>query len=61
MNSKMKVTNVALTETRGSVQLQMLDKDGKATTIMAIQFTDPKEAAKYEVGKSYTVTLTQTK
>lgn len=64
MNKKLKVIQIVQGAQRGSVQLTETDKDGKqlpGAVVAAIQFADPKEAAKFEHGKEYTLSLTPTK
>ncbi len=64
MNKKLKVVQIVQGSQRGSVQLTEIDKDGKpvpGAPVAVIQFADPAEAAKFEHGKEYTLTLTKTK
>lgn len=59
MNKKLKCTNIIQAENRGTITFTELDKDKKPVTVVAVQFNDPKEAAKYEHGKEYTITINQ--
>lgn len=64
MNKKLKVVQIVQGSHRGSVQLTETDKDGKpiiGAVVAVIQFGDPRDAAKFEHGKEYTVSLTPTK
>lgn len=64
MNKKLKVVQIVQGTQRGTVQLTETDKEGKpvpGSVIAAIQFGDPKEAAKFEHGKEYTVSITPIK
>lgn len=56
-NLKLKATQIVQAEGRGQVQLQLLGKDKKATCTVIISFNDPKEAAKYQQGKEYSVKI----
>lgn len=64
MNKKLKVVQIVQGTNAGTVTLTETDKEQKpvpgAVRVM-VQFGDPKEAAKLEHGKEYTVSITPTK
>lgn len=63
MNKKMTLKNIVQADKRGTLLFTEVSKDAKKPTpcTVAVSFDDPKEAAKFEQGKDYNVSITPTK
>lgn len=64
MNKKLTALNIVQGNNRGTVQFTEVDKDKKPlpnAVLVAVQFSDPKEAAKFEHGRDYTISIQPTK
>ena len=61
MDKKMILKNIVQVDNRGTLVFQEVGKDKKVISSVAVQFTDPKEAAKYEQGKTYSIVIALTK
>jgi len=58
MDKKMILKNIVQADSRGTLVFQEIGEDKKVISFVAVQFTDPKEAAKYEQGKEYNIAIT---
>jgi len=61
MNKKLTLKNIVQADSRGTLVFQEIDSEKKVVSSVAVQFTDPKEAAKYEQGKTYSIVIALTK
>lgn len=61
MEKKLTVVQITLVPNRAGIQLQEVDKDGKAIATVTIAVTDIKEAAGIEIGNVYTLSLVKSK
>lgn len=60
MNIKLKVRNMILNESRGTVQFAEIENKKVVATITLV-FTDPKQAAKFEHGREYAISISPSK
>lgn len=63
MNKKIYLKNIVQVDKRGTLLFNEQSKDPKkpSACTVVVSFNDPKEAAKYEQGEDYTITITKTK